>query len=110
LKIAQEVRARQIEGIALIQLGVITGKEDLSRIEEARGTIQQGISILEELKLIPSLGIGYIFLGELLIDADRKDEARESLKKAETMYQEMEVTPQSYWLKRTQEALAKLQL
>jgi len=108
LKIAQEVRARHLEGMALIQLGVITGKEDLSRIEEARGTIQQGISILEELKLIPSLGMGYIYLGELLIDAGRKDEARESLKKAESLYLEMEITPQSYWLKRTQEALARL--
>jgi len=37
------------------------------------------------------------------------EEARENLKQAEAMYLEMKVTPKSYWLKRTQEALAKLE-
>jgi len=31
-----------------------------------------------------------------------------SLKKTETLYQEMEITPQSYWLTRTKDALKKL--
>ncbi|HWR68292.1 MAG TPA: hypothetical protein VN416_04660, partial [Desulfomonilia bacterium] len=109
LKIAQEVKARHIEGVALIQLGVIIGKEDLSLIEKARGTIQKGISILEELKLIPSLGIGYIYLGELLIDAGRMDGACESLKKAEALYLEMKVTSKSYWLDRIREDLARVE-
>lgn len=108
LKLAQEVRARHIEGIAFMVLGVITGKEDRSCFEEARNTIQKGISILEELKLIPSFAIGYVFLGELFADAGRNEEALQSLKKAETLYLEMKVTPQSYWLKRIHETLAKL--
>jgi Flp pilus assembly protein TadB len=54
--------------------------------------------------------MGYLHLGEFFANAGRKEEALESLKKAETMYQEMEVkTPQSSWLKRTQEALARLE-
>jgi class 3 adenylate cyclase/tetratricopeptide (TPR) repeat protein len=108
LKLAQEVRARQIEGIAFILLGAISGKDDPSHYKEAQSTIQQGISILEELKLTPSFAIGYVYLGELFADAGRKEEALQSLKKAETLYLEMKVTPQSYWLKRTHEALAKL--
>jgi hypothetical protein len=32
----------------------------------------------------------------------------ESLKKAEALYHEMEVTPESYWLTRTKDALKKL--
>jgi hypothetical protein len=32
----------------------------------------------------------------------------ESLKKAEALYQEMEITSESYWLTRTKDAMAKL--
>ena len=77
-------------------------------IEEAQHQIRHGISILEGLKLKLFSALGYLHLGEFFADAGRKQEALESLKKAETMYQEMEITPESYWLKRTQEALAKL--
>jgi class 3 adenylate cyclase/tetratricopeptide (TPR) repeat protein len=109
LRLSQEAQARHIEGISFIALGAITGKENLSRIEEAQGTIRQGISILEERKLIPSFSIGYIFLGELFADANRKGEAIENLEKALALYQEMGVTPESYWLKRIRENLAKLE-
>jgi len=34
----------------------------------------------------------------------------ESLKKTESLYLEMEITPESYWLKQTQKALASLEL
>jgi len=54
LRLAQEVRARHIEGIAFVLLGAIAAKEDLSCYEEARSTIQQGISILEELQPMPA--------------------------------------------------------
>jgi predicted negative regulator of RcsB-dependent stress response len=77
-------------------------------IEEAQHQIRHGISILEGLKLKTFSAIGYLHLGEFFADAGRKEEALESLKKAEAMYLEMKVTPQSYWLKRAQEALAKL--
>jgi hypothetical protein len=63
---------------------------------------------LEDCKLKPFSAIGYLHLGEFLASAGRKDEAMESLKKAEALYREMEVTPQSYWLTRTKDAMAKL--
>jgi hypothetical protein len=78
-------------------------------IEEAHNQIRHGISILEERKLKPLSAIGYLHLGEFFADAGRKQEALENLKKAESFYLEMKVTPKSYWLKRTQEALAKLE-
>ena len=71
--------------------------------------IKHGIAILEDRKLKPLSAIGYLHLGEFLASADRKDEALESLKKAETLYREMEVTPQSYWLTRTKDAIKKLE-
>ena len=47
-------------------------------------------------------------MGELFADAGKKGEALENLKKAEELYQEMKVTPQSHWLARTREALDRL--
>jgi len=108
LRLAQEVRARHIEGSAFILLGAIAGKEDRSCCEEARSTIQQGLSILEELQLMPSFAIGYLFLGELYADAGRHTEARETLKKTESLYLKMQVSPQSYWLTRIKDTMKKL--
>jgi tetratricopeptide (TPR) repeat protein len=109
LKIAREIKARQMEAFSYGVLGCITGKADPYNIDEAQQYIQQEIMISEELKLKPQATIGYLFLGELFADAGRKKEALENLKKAELMYLELKVTPKSYWLKRMQEALAKLE-
>jgi hypothetical protein len=76
--------------------------------EEAHNQIRHGISILEDCKLKLFSAIGYLHLGEFLDSANRKEEALESLKKAETLYEEMEITPESYWLTRTKDALKKL--
>jgi tetratricopeptide (TPR) repeat protein len=77
-------------------------------IEEAQRQIRHGISILEELKLKALSAIGYLLLGEFLANAGRKEEALESLTKAETLYEEMEVTSESHWLTRTKDALKKI--
>jgi tetratricopeptide (TPR) repeat protein len=108
LRISQECSAKSIEGIARILLGCMVEEMTPAIIEEAQHQIRHGISILEGLKLKPASAFGYLHLGEFFADAGRKEEALESLMKAETMYQEMEITPGSYWLKRTQEALVKL--
>jgi tetratricopeptide (TPR) repeat protein len=84
------------------------GKAEPAHIDEAQRIIQQGISILEEREARSLYAQGYLFLGELFADAGMKKEALESLKKAEAFYIEMKVIPESYWLRRTQEVLAKL--
>ena len=109
LRIARECNAKNCEGMARILLGCMVEEMTPAIIEEAQHQIRHGISILEELKLKPLSAFGYLHLGEFFTDAGRKEESLESLKKAETMYQEMEITPQSYWLKRTQDALSKLE-
>jgi tetratricopeptide (TPR) repeat protein len=109
LRISQGCTSRHCEGMARILLGCMVEEMTLAIIEEAQHQIRQGISILEDLKLKPLSAFGYLHLGEFFADAGRKQEALESLKKAESLYQEMEITPESYWLKRTQEALAKLE-
>jgi len=77
-------------------------------IEEACNQIKYGISILEDRKLKALSALGYLHLGEFLANTGRKEEPLESLKKEEALYREMEVTPQSYWLTSTQDALKKL--
>ena len=89
-------------------LGSLKGKMEPERIDEAQHQIQKGIMIVEELRQRPLFAIGYLFLGELFADAGRREEALENLKKAEALYIEMKVIPESYWLRRTQEALEKL--
>jgi tetratricopeptide (TPR) repeat protein len=109
LRISQECNSKGCEGMARILLGCMVEEMTPAIIEEAQHQIRHGISILEGLKLRLLSAVGYLHLGEFFADAGRKEEALESLKKAETMYQEMEVTPQNSWLKRTQEALARLE-
>jgi tetratricopeptide (TPR) repeat protein len=108
MKYAQECESKSNEGGFWQLLGRISGRTDPTNIDEAQRYIRHGISILEEWKLKLFSTLGYLFLGELFAEAGRKDEALENLKKAESMYLDMKVIPESYWLIRTQKALAKL--
>jgi class 3 adenylate cyclase/tetratricopeptide (TPR) repeat protein len=108
LRISQECKAKCQEGMTHVLLGCMVEGMTSAIIEEAHNQIRHGISILEDCKLNAWSAIGYLHLGEFLASAGRKKEAMESLKKAEALYEEMEVTPQSYWLTRTKEALKKL--
>jgi class 3 adenylate cyclase/tetratricopeptide (TPR) repeat protein len=108
LKISQECGSKSCEGVARILLGCMVEEMTPAIIEEAQQQIRQGISILEDCKLKLWIAIGYLHLGEFCANAGRKEEALESLKKAETLYREMEITPQSLWLTRMKDALNKL--
>ncbi|MBN2178511.1 MAG: AAA family ATPase [Deltaproteobacteria bacterium] len=108
-RISQECNNKPCEGMARVLLGSMVEEMTPAIIEEAEQQIRHGISIWEELKLKLWSAVGYLHLGEFLANAGRKEEAMESLKKAETLYQEMEITPESYWLTRTKDALKKLE-
>jgi tetratricopeptide (TPR) repeat protein len=108
LRISQECNGKVPEGLAQLLLGCMVEGAAPAIIEEAQRQIRHGISILEDCKLKLFSAIGYLLLGEFFASEGRKEEALESLKKAETLYQEMEVTPESYWLTRTKDALKKL--
>jgi tetratricopeptide (TPR) repeat protein len=108
LRISQECNSKGCEGMAWVLIGCMVEEMTPAIIEEAQRQIKHGISILEKIKSKAMSAIGYLHLGEFLASAGRKEEAMESLKKAETLYQEMEVTPQSHWLTRTKDALKRL--
>ncbi len=94
--------------MARVLLGCMVEEMTPAIIEDAERQIRHGISILEDKKLKLWSPVGYLHLGEFLANAGRKEEAMESLKKAESLYQEMEITPESYWLTRTKDAMARL--
>jgi tetratricopeptide (TPR) repeat protein len=98
-----------MESLALLGLGRIEGEVDPLRIDAALQHIKQGISMCEEMRLRTNIAIGHLFLGEVLDLAGRSKEAMENLKKAEEMYLDMKVSPDSYWLTRTREAMARLE-
>jgi tetratricopeptide (TPR) repeat protein len=108
LRISQECNAKSCEGISRVLLGCMVEEITPAIIEEAQRQVKNGISILEDCKIKSYRAIGYLHLGEFLASAGRKEEAMESLKKAETLYQEMEITPESHWLTRTKDAIKKL--
>jgi tetratricopeptide (TPR) repeat protein len=108
LRISQECGLKSIEGMARVFLGCMVEEVTPPIIKEAQQQITHGISIWEDRKIKLWCPVGYLHLGEFLANAGRKEEALQSLKKAETLYQEMEITPQSHWLTRTKDAIARL--
>lgn len=108
LQLSRDHRSRLDEAYALLALGRAEAGVDTLRIERALRSIRQGTSMLEEMTGMPYLAFGHLCMGEVLEIAGQSEEARESLQKAEGMYGEMGVDPQSYWLTRAREALARL--
>jgi tetratricopeptide (TPR) repeat protein len=97
---------RAQEGRSTVALGRIIGKSEPAQSAEAEERILQGIRMLEELKLRPWLAEGYLFLGELYADTGQNEKALEAMKKAEAEFKDMGM---DYWLRRTEEVLARIQ-
>ena len=103
--LAQESGEREFEGLSRIEMGRILSRPQKPQFDEAEISITQGIKILEELQGNPEIATGYLRLGELYLDWKHLDQAQETLKKAETMFQEMEM---DFWLGKVQRVLARL--
>jgi tetratricopeptide (TPR) repeat protein len=103
LTLSRARKERHLEGISGAWLGRIQGKTGISfHLSEQR--ILEGMGILKELKLLPYLAQGHLFLGELYADEGQREESLNYLKKAEEMFEEMGM---DYWLTETKEALGK---
>ena len=89
----------------MIWSGRILGRSDPSRRDKAEEDILRGIKILEKLKSKPFSALGLLFLGECYLDSGEKEKAVVTLKKAESMFQEMGM---DYWLGKAQEELKRL--
>ena len=105
LQLAQSNGEKWMEANSSILLGRILGRVDISQSDKAEEHILQGIKVLDERKIRAWSSRGYLFLGELYADTGQRERALETLKKAESEFQEMGM---EYWLRRTQEVLEAL--
>jgi tetratricopeptide (TPR) repeat protein len=109
LKLSREYKTRNFEAWNLQALGRIAGEAEPGQVDIAEEYIRMSIAIFDEMKAKPMCAQGHLFLGEVFQIAGRREEALENLRKAEEMYQETGVGPDSYWLTRIREALASLE-
>ena len=100
VEISTKDNERHREGGSRIWLGRILGKKDPSQRQHAEVAIREGMEILDELKLMPYLACGYLFLAELYAETGQEEKVQKNLKKAYGMFGEMGM---DYWLRKTQE-------
>ena len=105
LRLSQKNNEKLIEGSSWLVLGTISGKTEPLEINKAEGCILKGIEICKELRIKANYSLGHLYLGELYLNAGKKEKAIDNLKKAEEMFREMGM---DYWLGKAQEVLAAL--
>jgi tetratricopeptide (TPR) repeat protein len=105
LKLSQKNNEKHFEGMSWISLGKILQETEPPQIDKSEAHILKGMQILHGLQLKPYYAEGHLYLGELYLNTMKKEMAVKNLKKAEEMFQEMEM---DYWLARTREVLAKV--
>jgi tetratricopeptide (TPR) repeat protein len=98
LKLSQENNEKLVEAYTWIGLGSILGKTEPPQIDQAEANILKGIEICRKLKVKAQYSLGYLYLGELYLNVGEQEKAKDNLKKAEGMFQDMGM---DYWLGRT---------
>jgi len=86
-------------------IGKTLSKINPSQFKESEQTILDAIKIAQDIESRPAIAFGHLCLGEIYADSGQKEKARENLKKAEAMYQDMKM---GLWLGKTREILERL--
>jgi Flp pilus assembly protein TadD len=94
-----------VEGHVLRLLGDIAAHPDRFEVETAEAHYRQALALAEELGLRPLLAHCHLGLGALYRRAGTRQEAREHLTTAATMFGEMDMR---YWLTQAEAELAAL--
>ena len=105
LRLSQKNNEKFSEASSWIELGRILGKTEPPQIDQAVANILKGIEICRELKIKAYYSSGYLYLGEIYLNAGEKEKAEDNLKKAEGMFQDMGM---DYYLGRTYAVYADL--
>jgi tetratricopeptide (TPR) repeat protein len=91
------------EGLSRIWFGRILAKKDHMQMDGAEESFLRGIRILEDIQVRPWASEGYLLLGEFYSDRGEREKALHNIRKAESMFQEMDM---DYWVARTHAVLA----
>lgn len=105
LRLSQKNNEKLIEGLSWLLLGTILGKTEPPEINKAEGCILKAIEIYKELRTKAYYPLGHLYLGQLYLNAGKKEKAIDNLKKAEGMFREMGM---DYWLGKTKEIFTTL--
>jgi len=92
---------RRYEGLSKIWIGKIVGSREKGQYQEGEQLILEGYDILKELCVRPAMAQGHFHLGELYKNSGEGIKAVEELRKAKSMFEEMEM---DYWTVKCQEA------
>ncbi len=104
--LAEKNEEKLISADSKILLGRILGRVGKSKYGEAEEYILRGIRELESMKARPKCAQGYLYLGELYANFEKKEPALESLGWAERLFRDMGM---DFWLSRTLSVLESVQ-
>jgi tetratricopeptide (TPR) repeat protein len=104
-RLSQKNNEKAMEAWSCLLLGTILGKTEPLQIDKAERSILKAIEICRELRIKVYDPIGYLYLGQLYLNAGEKEKAFDNIKRAKEMFQEMGM---DYWLGKAQEVLATL--
>jgi class 3 adenylate cyclase/tetratricopeptide (TPR) repeat protein len=105
LQLAQLVRSRGVEGWALRLVGEAEGSQTPPLADEAEATYHQAIVRAEELEMRPLEARCHFGLGKLYLLMGKREQAREHLTTATTMYREMDMR---FWLEQAEAEMREL--
>jgi class 3 adenylate cyclase/tetratricopeptide (TPR) repeat protein/ribosomal protein L40E len=101
LRLSQKNNEKYIEVWSLLLLGTTLGEIKPLQIDKAEGCILKGIELGKEMGMKTLYSLGYLYLGQLYLNAGEKEKAMDNLKHSEAMFSEMGM---DYWLGKSQEA------
>jgi tetratricopeptide (TPR) repeat protein len=106
LDLAQQLKERGNEALALHQLGAVQAHADPPNAEQAEAHYQQALALAEELGMRPLAAHCHHGLGRLYGQTDRCEPARAALSAAIDLYRAMDMT---FWLPQAEAALAQVE-
>jgi tetratricopeptide (TPR) repeat protein len=108
LELSQKFDSPWVEASARMMSGRVLGKRNPHGLDDAVAQVTKAIGMFEMAEMKARAAMGYLTLGEIYADAGKREQAAANLKRAEGMYREMGVIPESYWLRRAREATERL--
>ena len=92
---------KRYEGLSKIWIGRILGSKEKAQYSEGEQFILEGYGILKELGVRPAMAQGRLYLGELYRNSGEDFRAVGHLRKAKSMFEEMEM---DYWTAKCRKA------
>ena len=101
LELSIKNNEKRYEGLSKIWIGRILGSKEKAQYREGEQLTLEGYDILKDLCVRPAMAQGHLNLGELYRNSGEGSKAVEELRKAKSMFEEMEM---DYWSLKSQEA------